>query len=121
MERQILTSRHTFRPAVLWILLSAAAASSQTAKPAIPKQVPGVRPCPNITKPRTITDSGRQALELQVKMDIDVDGAPNAYGPRGKKTLDILDHALSPKVPGKRREVVGYMTEYDGGPPTIQR
>jgi hypothetical protein len=68
-----------------------------------------------------VEDSGRQALELQVRMDVDVDGAPNAYGPPGKPALDILDHALGPKMPGKPREVVGFMTEYDGGPPTIQR
>ena len=53
-------------------------------------------------------------------MDVDVDGAPNAYGPPGKPTLDILDHAMGPAIHGKPREVVGYMTDYDGGPPTIQ-
>jgi hypothetical protein len=121
-ERQILLSHSIVRPVAVWIVVaSAAAGSSPTARPAIPKQVPGVRPCPGITEPRMVADSGRQALELQVKMDVDVDGAPNAYGPPGKKTLDILDHALSPKVPGKPREIVGFMTEYDGGPPTIQR
>jgi hypothetical protein len=77
-------------------------------------------PCPNLKKPRTIQANGRTALEVQVKMDVDVDGAPNAYGPKGKPALDIPEHALSPKVPGKPREIVGYMTEYDGGPPTIQ-
>jgi hypothetical protein len=51
-----------------------------------------------------------------VKMDVDVDGAPNAYGPKGRKTLDVLAHARAPHS----REIVGYMTEYDGGPPTVQ-
>jgi hypothetical protein len=83
--------------------------------------VQAASPCPNLTAPRMVQNSGRTALEVQVKMDVDVDGAPNAYGPKGKKTLDILDHALSPKEPGKPRQVVGYMTDYDGGPPTIQR
>ena len=54
-------------------------------------------------------------------MNVDVDGAPNAYGPRGRKTLDSLDHAHSPRESGHPERIVGYMTEYEGGPPTIQR
>jgi hypothetical protein len=83
--------------------------------------VANARPCPGLTQPRKLQVNGRPALEVQVKMDVDVDGAPNAYGPKGKRTLDILAHALSPKEPGHPREIVGYMLEYDGGPPTIQR
>ena len=79
------------------------------------------RPCPALTQPRTIRHDGRTALEMQTRMEVDVDGAPNAYGPKGKKTLDILAHAYSPKVPGKPRELVGYMTDDDEGKkPTIQ-
>jgi len=70
---------------------------------------------------RVIDDAGRRAVEVQVKMDVDVDGAPNAYGPRGKKALDIDKHARAPKESGHPGEIVGYMTEYRGGPPTIQR
>ena len=92
----------------------------QAGDSAPPQQTPGVKPCPGLDAPRPIKDHGRTALEIQVKMNVDVDGAPNAYGPKGKKTLDILDHAMSPKIPGKPREIVGFMTEYDGGPPTIQ-
>jgi hypothetical protein len=43
------------------------------------------------------------------RMDVDVDGAPTAYGPRGKKTLDYLKNAHSmgdPKAP-----IVGYLLE----------
>jgi hypothetical protein len=80
-----------------------------------------LRPCPGLTQPRTIQHNGRTALEVQTRMEVDVDGAPNAYGPKGKKTLDILAHAYSPKVPGKPRELVGYMTDDDEGKkPTIQ-
>ncbi len=93
----------------------------QAAKHAPPAQAPDAHPCPDLTAPRMVQDSGRPALEVQVRMDVDVDGAPNAYGPPGKPALDILDHALGPKQPGKPREVVGFMTDYDGGPPTIQR
>ena len=64
---------------------------------------------------------GLPAIEIQVKMNVDVDGAPNAYGPKGFKTLDVLKHAHAPAESGHPGEVVGYMTEYDGGPPTIQR
>ncbi len=79
------------------------------------------RPCPNLKEPHTLQINGRKALEVQVRMEIDVDGAPNAYGPKGKKTLDVLGHAYSPKIRGKRRELVGYMTNDDDGQPMIQR
>ena len=41
--------------------------------------------------------------------------------PRASKTLDVLKHAQAPAESGHPGEVVGYMTEYDGGPPTVQR
>jgi hypothetical protein len=82
-----------------------------------PAQVAGLPPCPGIpVKGRVVDDHGRKATQVRVKMDVDVDGAPNAYGPKGKKTLDTLEHARAPHS----REIVGYMTDYDGGPPTIQ-
>jgi hypothetical protein len=43
------------------------------------------------------------------RMDVDVDGAPTAYGPRGRKTLDYLRNAHtmgSPHAP-----IVGYLLE----------
>jgi hypothetical protein len=96
-------------------------APSDQDDPAIPKQVPGVKPCPGLKGPQVSTQRGRTAVDVQVKMDVDVDGAPNAYGPKGKKTLDILEHAMSPKNGPDPGKVVGFMTDYDGGPPTIQR
>jgi hypothetical protein len=82
-----------------------------------PKQVPGLPPCPAIPmRGRVVEEHGRKATQVLVKMDVDVDGAPNAYGPKGKKTLDILAHARAPHS----RRIVGYMTEYEGGPPTVQ-
>jgi hypothetical protein len=78
------------------------------------------QPCPNLKAPRTFEADGRKAFEVQVKMDVDVDGAPNAYGPPGKPVLDIPEHALSPPDSEHPGAVVGYMTEYDGGPPTVQ-
>jgi len=95
-------------PALLLMCAASAAAVAQ-------------QPCPNLKEPRTIKVNGRDALEVQVRMEVDVDGAPNAYGPKGKKTLDVLSHAYSPKVRGKRRELVGYMTNDDDGKPMIQR
>ena len=36
----------------------------------------------------------RPCFEIRThRMDVDVDGAPNAYGPRGKKTLDVLKNS----------------------------
>ena len=44
-------------------------------------------------------------------MDVDVDGAPTAYGPRGKKTLDFPLSAHSQRNP--HAEIVGYLTDDD--------
>ena len=85
-----------------------------------PPQVPGVRPCPNLKGSRRLQEFGRPAVEMQVKMNVDVDGAPNAYGPPGKKALDVDKHARAPKESPHPGEIVGYMTEYEGGPPTVQ-
>jgi hypothetical protein len=44
-------------------------------------------------------------------MDVDVDGAPNAYGPPGVKALDRLHNA---RYRGRRNgEIVGYLTDDD--------
>ena len=44
-------------------------------------------------------------------MDVDVDGAPTAYGPPGKKTLDNLRDAHLERKPNA--QIVGYLTEED--------
>jgi hypothetical protein len=46
---------------------------------------------------------------LTRRMDVDVDGAPNAYGPRGKPTLDVLINAHS--LGRADREIVGYLLD----------
>ncbi|WP_181955721.1 hypothetical protein [Granulicella sp. WH15] len=87
-----------------------------------PRKVPGIRPCPRFAGPsRRVMDHGREAIEMVTKMNVDVDGAPNAYGPPGKKALDIAEHSLSPADAEHPGAVVGYMTEYEGGPPTVQK
>ena len=44
-------------------------------------------------------------------MDVDVDGAPNAYGPPGSPTLDVLKNA---HYRGRRgAEIVGFLTKDD--------
>jgi hypothetical protein len=48
---------------------------------------------------------------LTRRMDVDVDGAPTAYGPRAKDTLDYLQNAHYQRRP--RAEIVGYLTEDD--------
>ena len=101
--------------AVVAVLSSAAGAQ-------MPAKNPKAVACPVIgVGGQTLAVNGRRAVEILVKMDVDVDGAPNAYGPRGKKTLDVLKHAVAPKGTTDAGKVVGYMTEYDGGPPTVQR
>jgi hypothetical protein len=45
------------------------------------------------------------------RMDVDVDGAPNAYGPAGFKTLDELRNAHYRRR--KHAEIVGYLTDDD--------
>jgi hypothetical protein len=102
-------------PAVTLLLLTPAFAQYRT-----PRQVPGVKPCPGLHGPRRITEFNRPAIELQIKMNVDVDGAPTAYGPPGKKALDIDAHARAPKESPHPGQIVGYMTEYTGGPPTVQ-
>jgi hypothetical protein len=51
------------------------------------------------------------SFEIVTRMDIDVDGAPNAYGPPGKKTLDYLSNAHYRARP--KGEIVGYLTDDD--------
>ena len=102
--------RHLLIPSIALLVLSSPSAATLAQ-----------RPCPALAQPRTIQRDGRTALEFQTRMEVDVDGAPNAYGPKGKKTLDVLAHAYAPRVPGRPRELVGYMTEDDAGKhPTIQ-
>jgi len=48
---------------------------------------------------------------LRRRMDVDVDGAPTAYGPKGKHTLDYLKNARLEGKPWK--PIVGYLTEND--------
>lgn len=48
---------------------------------------------------------------LTRRMDVDVDGAPNAYGPPGSKALDSLNHAHYLNT--HNAEIVGYLTEDD--------
>ena len=105
---------------IAWALVPALTLAGVAAAQAGAHPEKKVRPCPGLTAPRAFSDHGRAAVEIQVSMAVDVDGAPNAYGPRGKKTLDVLRHAYSPKEAGRPRTVVGYMTEWEGGPPTVQ-
>ena len=57
-------------------------------------------------------------VEITTTMVIDVDGAPNAYGPKGKPTLDLeLNAHEKAKASGK---IVGYLTKDDGKTPEVQ-
>ena len=50
-------------------------------------------------------------FEIETRMEIDVDGAPNAYGPPGKKTLDYLINAHY--MERGEEKIVGYLLEDD--------
>jgi len=56
--------------------------------------------------------NGKQHPSFEIRahrMDVDVDGAPNAYGPPGKQTLDILQNAHYLNRDDK--EIVGYLID----------
>jgi len=55
---------------------------------------------------------GHPSFEILTRrMDVDVDGAPNAYGPPGSKALDKLGDA---RYRGRHHgEIVGYLTDDD--------
>ncbi len=60
----------------------------------------------------------RPFFDLRGPMFVDVDGAPNAYGPPGKPALDFERNAHhGGRMSGK---IVGYLTENDGRTPVIQ-
>lgn len=52
-------------------------------------------------------------LQIQVPMTIDVDGAPNAYGPNDKQALDYEANAHVDA--DKKKPIVGYLTKNDDG------
>jgi hypothetical protein len=116
------TSERTCAAAALTLLAGSLLCVSPAApQKAIPTQTHSIKPCPGLHGAHTLMDAGRKAVEVQVRMDVDVDGAPNAYGPPGSKALDIDRHARAPRDSKHPGEIVGYMTEYPGGPPTVQK
>ncbi len=61
--------------------------------------------------------NGKQRSSFEIltrRMDVDVDGAPNAYGPPGKQALDVLldAHYLN----RADKEIVGYLTDEHNRP-----
>jgi hypothetical protein len=64
---------------------------------------------------RAHTENANSFFELLThRMDVDVDGAPNAYGPPGVEALDILQngHYLN----RSDQEIVGYLIDEHGRP-----
>ncbi len=61
---------------------------------------------------RQPTAANRKPFEILTRrMDVDVDGAPNAYGPKGSDALDNLRDARYRRR--RHGEIVGYLTEDD--------
>jgi hypothetical protein len=64
-----------------------------------------------------LAQNGKQHPSFEIlthRMDVDVDGAPNAYGPPGKQTLDILLNAHYLNRADK--EIVGYLIDEHSRP-----
>lgn len=64
-----------------------------------------------------IAQAGKQHPPFEMlthRMDVDVDGAPNAYGPPNKETLDFLQNAHY--LNRENQEIVGYLTDEHGRP-----
>ena len=67
---------------------------------------------------RSMSAATPKSVELTTSMAIDVDGAPNAYGPAGQPVLDFeLNAHRGAKASG---EIVGYLTKGDGRTPEVQ-
>ena len=65
----------------------------------------------------SLAQRGNQHPSFEIlthRMDVDVDGAPNAYGPPGKKTLDTLLNAHY--LNRAEKEIVGYLIDERGKP-----
>ena len=61
----------------------------------------------------------KRTVEIVVPMTIDVDGAPNSYGPNNALALDYeLNAHVGAKPSGK---IVGYLTKNDDGRTPIVR
>jgi hypothetical protein len=64
------------------------------------------------------TPAAHRCFEVRThRMDVDVDGAPNAYGPPGKPTLDVLMNAHY--LERGDQAIVGYLVD-DRGKPILQ-
>ena len=66
---------------------------------------------PSAPNPRPAQAAAEPFEILTRRMDVDVDGASNAYGPRGADTLDNLRDARYRRR--RHGEIVGYLTEDD--------
>ena len=67
---------------------------------------------------RLMSIAAPRFVELTTSLTLDVDGAPNAYGPPGKPALDFeLNAHRGAKASG---EIVGYLTKSDGRTPEVQ-
>jgi hypothetical protein len=61
--------------------------------------------------------NGKQRPSFEIlthRMDVDVDGAPDAYGPPGKRTLDILQNAHY--LNRNNKKIVGYLVDEQNRP-----
>ena len=83
------------------LLISLALTAQRPAPPSPPSQLP----------PSAQDPAAHDFTLLTHRMDVDVDGAPNAYGPPGSHTLDNLRDAHYRRR--RHGEIVGYLTDDD--------
>jgi hypothetical protein len=104
----------------VWLLIGTtlAMAWGQTANsPASLNQAPYIRQGDLIaaTAAHAQISAAHPCFELLThRMDVDVDGAPNAYGPPGKPTLDVLINAHS--LERADQKIVGYLVDNEQRP-----
>lgn len=110
------------RDLIVWVVVCGGMCTAGAQQPAAQRVGPGAPP--RGTGAAAAQQSGELQepgsphpyLDFQTKMDVDVDGAPNAYGPPGKPTLDTLRNALLKNDPS---QIVGYVLD-DNMKPVVQ-
>jgi len=104
------------RPFTLIVLIFIATAA-RAQQPAAPRTGPSPQAEKQKAPPQTgelqQPNSAHPYIDFQTKMDVDVDGAPNAYGPPDKPTLDTLRNAQLKNDP---TQIVGFVLDENKQP-----
>ena len=106
-----------FRRIFAFFVLFFIAVATHAQQPAVPRTGPSPRAAQQASPPQAgelqQPDSAHPYLDFQTKMDVDVDGAPNTYGPPDKPTLDTLRNA---QLKNDATQIVGYLVDENKQP-----